>query len=351
MAQKNKIRIGFVGCGEHARKSIYPAIRHTPIDFVAVCNRHGGDILRRTARNFGVLRRYTDYQKMIQKEHLDALFVVTGPDSYPRISIDAMEAGLHVFIEKPPANTVGEVKEMIRTSERTGKFLMIAFKKRFVPAYMKAKEIMNIPEFGKPTSILSRYSSKVDKERIENYQDKEERPKDLFPFVLDYVIHHVDLIRFFMGDVERIYFERNFPKGIPTYAISIKFKSGAVGVMHITKECSPTSFQERVELVGEGANIIIDNCIRLIYYQRSKELSWDNYIGEDTQAPQIWEPAFSLSQFSNKALFLEGFVGEVRHFAESILNNTPPQSNIYDGLEAMKFIEALYSKPGNVIKL
>ena len=59
---------------------------------------------------------------------------------------------------------------------------MIAFKKRFVPVYVKAKEIMNAPEFGRATSILSRYSSSVNKEYIENYQGKEERPEDFFPF-------------------------------------------------------------------------------------------------------------------------------------------------------------------------
>ena len=139
-------RLWFNG-GGHANRSIYPTLRYAPINLVAVCNRHGEDDLEDTARNFGAERAYTDYNEMFEKEDLDAAFVVTAFKSHPQIATHATMAGLHVFVEKPPGYSLSAAKVMVRVSQETGKYLMIAFKKRFVPAYLKAKEIIQTPEF------------------------------------------------------------------------------------------------------------------------------------------------------------------------------------------------------------
>jgi predicted dehydrogenase len=334
---KTKIKVGFVGTGRHARRSIYPSLRWAPIDLIAVCNRHGGEVLRDTVRTFGARQLYTDYRKMFEQEDLDAAIIVTGPDSHPQISIDAMKAGLHVFIEKPPANTVKETLDMAEVSRETGKYLMVAFKKRFAPAYIKAKEIMESIEFGPPASIHTRLRSKTSREIVDNRKKKEpinEYERRIRFWMLDYVIHHLDLVRFFMGDVDNIHFERNTASGLPSYAVSLRFKEGTVGTMHVTQGDSFSTFQENLEIIGQGTNLIVDNVIKLSYYRKTTSLPTDQYIGTSEEAPLVWEPAFSLS---------EGFVGEIRHFAESILKGEYPRSNIYDGIEALKLVDAMCS--------
>jgi predicted dehydrogenase len=350
---KTKINIGFVGTGRHARRSIYPSLRWAPIDLVAICNRHGGDVLGDTARKFGAKRTYTNYRKMFEEEDLDAAIIVTGPDSHPQISIDAMRAGLHVFVEKPPANTVKEAMEMAEVSRETGRYLMVAFKKRFAPAYIKAKEIMGSPEFGRPVSIHTRLRSKTSREIVDLRMKKEpinEYERRLRFWILDYVIHHLDLIRFFMGDVDRIYFESNNASRLPSYAVSIGFKNGTVGTMHVTQGDSVSTFQENLEIVGQGANLIVDNVIKLSYYRKMTALPTDQYIGTNEEAPLVWKPAFSLSS-AVRVPVLEGFVGEIQHFAESILKGKPPSSNINDGIESLKLVYAMYSKPGKTAYL
>jgi len=348
---KAKIKVGFVGTGRHARRSIYPSLRWSPIDLVAVCNRSGGEVLRDTARTFGARRIYTDYKKMFEQEDLDAVIIVTGPDSHPQISIDAMKAGLHVFVEKPPANTVKETMDMAKVSRETGRHLMVAFKKRFAPAYIKAKEIMESMEFGPPASLHTRLRSKTSREIVDLQRDKEltnEDNKRIRFWMLDYVIHHLDLVRFFMGDVDSIYFERNTASGLPSYAVSLRFKKGTVGTMHVTQGDSVSTFQENLEIIGQGSNLIVDNVIKLLYYRKTTSLPIDQYIGTNEEAPLVWEPAFSLST-AVRVPVLEGFVGEIQHFAESILKGESPRSNIYDGIEALKLVDAMCSKPRETI--
>jgi predicted dehydrogenase len=348
---KGRIDVGFVGTGDHARRSIYPSLKWAPLNLVAVCNRHGGNILKETARTFGAERTYTNYKEMFKEEALDAVIIVTGPDSYPQISIDAMQAGFHVFIEKPPANTLREAKQMAIASEETGKYLMVAFKKRFTPAYIKARDIMRSSEFGLPTSIDMRLrwrTSIENLERLKNPSPEKNYYSSPRYFILDYAIHHLDLVRFFMGDIEKIYFTVNKNSRLLSYVVVIRFKNGTTGTMHITQGDAYSTPQENVEIIGEGANVVIDNIIRLFYYRRMKRLPRDEYIGANEEAPLIWEPSFSLSG-AVRVLVLEGYVGEIQHFAESILNNKQPTSNIHDGIEALRLVDALTSKPEKTI--
>ncbi len=346
------LRIGFVGCGAHATRSIYPSLYHAPVDLVAVCDLVE-DRAKATARAFGGQRWYTDYHSMLEKEELDALFVVVGPDAHPVITKDALKRGLHVFVEKPHCRTIAQGEELVEASRSAEKSVMVAFKKRFCPTYVRAHEIVNSEEFGNPTSINARLGLWIDRERLAEAPSTvtdalEDR---FFMLLLDYFIHHLDLLRFFMGDVEELYYERCVRAGRPTYAVSLRFESGAVGTLYMTALQSPNSFQERVEIVGEGANVVIDNVSRLVYYRRSASPPVDSFVGADEEAPLVWEPAFSLSQVRNKVLFVGGFAGEVRHFAESVLKGITPTSDVLDGLEAVRLVHALCKGPGQSIPL
>jgi predicted dehydrogenase len=346
------VRIGFVGCGAHATRSIYPSLRHAPIELIAVC-----DLVEEraeaTARAFGGKRWYTDFRAMLESEDLDALFVVVGPDAHPPIAIDAMRAGLHVFVEKPPCRTIAQAEEMAEVSCSTGKFLMVAFKKRFCPTYVRAREILDSEEFGSPTSIDARLGLWIDSDRLDQSASTPDAALEdrFFMLLLDYFIHHLDLLRFFMGEVEELYYERNVIHERPTYAASLRFKNGAIGSLYMTALQSPNSFQERVEIVGEGSNVAIDNVSRLTYYRRAASPPEDSFVGADQEAPLVWEPAFSLSQVRNKVLFIGGFAGEVRHFADSVLSGTAPTCDISDGLEAVRLVHALCQGPGRSIRM
>jgi hypothetical protein len=95
--------------------------------------------------------------------------------------------------------------------------------------------------------------------------------------------------------------------------------------------------------------VVVDNVARLTYYRRSANLPAENFMGTTDEAPVIWEPAFSLSQVRNKVLFIGGFAGEVQHFAQSLLADRPPTSDIWDGLEAVRLVEAMSGQSGKVV--
>src|SRR5437868_6724665 len=158
---ERRVRVCFIGAGGHAFRNVYPAFRYAPVDLVAVCDL---DEARAKAfdRLFGAERAYGDYRAMLTAEKPDAVFIVTSyhPDGRVQatdIALDALAAGAHVWMEKPTAASVAEVRQLIAAAAAANRFVMTGLKKIFFPAVAKVKEIIARPEFGAPSSIYLRY--------------------------------------------------------------------------------------------------------------------------------------------------------------------------------------------------
>jgi predicted dehydrogenase len=107
LVDEPEIRVGFIGCGSHSFRNIYPTFQFAPIRLAATCDL---DLAKAQAfaAKFGAANAYADYRAMLAQETLDAVFIVTGYDPlgrplYPAIAMDCLAAGCHVWMEKPPA--------------------------------------------------------------------------------------------------------------------------------------------------------------------------------------------------------------------------------------------------------
>lgn len=345
----DKINVGFIGCGGHAWRNVYPALQWAPVNLIATCDIDEAKA-EKFARQFGALRHYTNHLEMMEKENLDAVYIVAGYKDgqilHTQLAMDAMRAGCHAWIEKPPANSSAEVLEAMKVSEETGKFVLVGCKKCFFPAVEKAKEISERKEFGTPASIYTRYPMDLPSE-----EDRIAGKGMLNAF--DHIPHPGSVLRYFMGPIEHIYIEDERMNG--GAFVSVKFVSGAIGMLHFTAGQSGVSPLERLEVIGQGANVIVDNGIKLTYYRpgsRGPYGATPSFIGPDESAPIYWEPEFSLAVLYNKGLFLEGFVGEVTYFAECVMKNEPPKKCGLDyALEVTKLYEALRGPSRQIIRV
>lgn len=348
---ERRIKAGFIGCGGHSFRNIYPTFQYAPVDLVAVCD-FNKDRAETYKSFFGAQRFYDNHLEMLEKEKLDAVFVVTNYDDaiprYPKIAIDAMKNGCHAWIEKPPASSVNEVQQMIDVSQDTGKFVMVGFKKVFFTAITKVKEIINSEEFGNPSSIYVRYP-----QGLPELKDRDNSNKMLG--FLDHIGHPGSILHYLMGKMRTIYFERE-PYNGGTMAV-ITFANGGIGSLHLASGQSGTSPLERVEVIGRGCNVVVENGIKLTYYRRGDRGEGGygrsgSYIGKDETAPIYWEPEFSLGQLYNKAIFMLGYANEIIYFSECVLNNAPPEkSNLETALEITKLYEAYKNSEGQRIEI
>ena len=219
---------------------------------------------------------------------------------------------------------------------------MVGLKKMFFPAVAKAAEIAERPEFGGVASVALRYPQSLP------LLEKRSEPRAMLGF-LDHLCHPGAILQRIAGPVQRFSYEREPING--GLAVSLRFESGAVGALHLAAGSSGTSPLERLEVVGRGANVVVENGCRLTYYRPGQRGEGGygrsgSFIGPDEGAPLRWEPEFSLGQLYNKGLFLLGYAPEILAFCDCALRGEPPaHAGLADALAITRLYEAFVTAP------
>jgi predicted dehydrogenase len=358
VVEEREVRAGFIGCGSHSFRNVYPTFQFAPVKLVAVC-----DLDRVKAEafaaKFGAEAAYADHREMLRRDDLDAVFIVTGYDragrpTYPQLAVRCLEAGKHVWIEKPPAASCAEIDLMIRAAEASGRNVLVGMKKMFFPANEKAKELMDSADFGRTSLVLLQYPQHVP--TVEEFREYLRDGKSVPAVVsfLDHLCHPASLLVFLLGMPRSLYYQRSESgAGAATFA----FDSGATALLALTHRAASNGGMERTTIVSDrGRHIVVDNNVRVSYHRTPPDLHYGAspsfYSGSTEQATALWEPEFSLGQLYNKGLFLLGYYGEVNEFARSILEVRPPaKGTLQQARQVTRIFEAFAEGPGKVIAL
>ena len=128
------LRVGLIGTGMIAQVMHLPHLKELPerFDVVAACDLSAATV-RAVAEKFGIPRTFTDYRDMLALADLDAVLVLTT--NHARPAIDAALAGKHILVEKPMCNNLQEADELMDAVRSTGVVGMVAYHKRYDPAY------------------------------------------------------------------------------------------------------------------------------------------------------------------------------------------------------------------------
>jgi predicted dehydrogenase len=132
-----RVKACFIGAGGHAYRNVYPALRYAPVELLGVCDLDQARA-EKVARLFGAEAAYTDHRDMLDRERPELVFIVTAynPDGRVQatdLALEALEAGAHVWMEKPTAASLAEIDALREASARTGRMVMTGLKKTFFP--------------------------------------------------------------------------------------------------------------------------------------------------------------------------------------------------------------------------
>ncbi|MCY2988968.1 MAG: Gfo/Idh/MocA family oxidoreductase [Planctomycetota bacterium] len=145
------VGLGFVGAGAHL-----PAFQKMKQANLVAISDVNEKALNKQAKKHGVPSTYTDYRKMLADPNVQAVVIAVPTQHHASIAIAALEAGKHVLCEMPLATTLAEVDRMLAAAKKAGVILMPSLNFRFTPNYVKAKELIDKGELGKPTAIMYR---------------------------------------------------------------------------------------------------------------------------------------------------------------------------------------------------
>jgi predicted dehydrogenase len=144
------IGIGIIGSGgiaQGAHMPGYKALENEGVKMVG-CADANADTARKAAEAFGVPHVFTDYKKLLEMDEVDAVSVCTPNFLHMQPTIDALEAGKHVLVEKPLAMNATEGKAMVDAAKRTGKKLQVGLMTRFQSPAQALKRFIDAGEMG-----------------------------------------------------------------------------------------------------------------------------------------------------------------------------------------------------------
>jgi predicted dehydrogenase len=329
-----RLRVGVVGAGSHSYRNILPALHYLPIRLEALCDLDAA-LLERTAAEYGVDAVYTDAERMYAEAELDAVFLCAGPQYHPMLAIPALRAGLHVWMEKPPAMRVAGVEEMI--AARGDRVCAVGFKKAYMPATRKAHELIASPEFGPLRSILAVYPMTIP------HNGREILDSGQYCNWLANGCHPLSLMIALGGRVEEVTTLRG-PGEHAVGVVSLQFANGAVGVFHLAGGMPAGYAGERYHLYGEGRAITIENSTKIAYH---RGIPFDYRSQKDFAPPGtdsgsvVWEANHNLATLENKSLFVQGIFNEMMDFCDAVMEGREPAVGTLEfALHVMQVYEA-----------
>lgn len=335
---KKRLKVAMVGIGSHAYRNLLPVLNFLPVELKAVCNRSNKEMADLTAAQYGC-HSYQDPAKMYEKEELDAVFLCASPQAHPDLAIQALHAGLHVWMEKPAAMNAEQVEHMI--AERGDKVVLVGYKKAFMPAAKKAIEVVNSEKYGNLESMLAVYPMKMP----ENWENdmRENKRTDW----LNNGCHPLSVMLAVGGPVESVI---SVQGKMRNGANIIKFKSGAVGNFHLASGPQPIEdyrfYSSKWHLqIDNNSKVILERGIPFVY-DRTTSFTAE---GDDSGAV-VWEVQNCKSTLENQAAFIQGVYNEMMEFCSCILEERKPTiGSLEFALELKKVLEALAVSDGKEI--
>ena len=143
-----RVRLALVGAGGFAKATHLPNIRslREKIELRAVVSRTGHNAMG-VARDYQAAYATTDYEKVLNDRHIDAVLIATRHNSHAAMALAALNAGKHVLLEKPLALTQSELTSICEfydnNSKRETPLLLTGFNRRFSPCARRIKELIS----------------------------------------------------------------------------------------------------------------------------------------------------------------------------------------------------------------
>jgi predicted dehydrogenase len=138
--QTQRLRYAIIGIGAGILNAHRPALALPIVDLVAASDIDEAKGQQRASELNCAF--YTDYKQMLAEIKPDVAIIMTPPFLHAEISIDCLQAGCHVLVEKPMALQVAEADKMIETAQRWQRLLGVVFQHRFRPEVIAARKLL-----------------------------------------------------------------------------------------------------------------------------------------------------------------------------------------------------------------
>ncbi|MCS3634855.1 putative dehydrogenase/threonine dehydrogenase-like Zn-dependent dehydrogenase [Salinibacter ruber] len=284
----DRLGVGFAGAGNYASVHLIPHVQdHARTDLVGLCTATGKSA-KQAADSFGFDYCTTDLQPLLDDDAIDAVFIATRHSTHAEFAARALEAGKHVFVEKPMVVTeeqldaLRETYEAVQGERRTG--FMVGLNRRFAPMVQELRE--TLPE-GQPTQMIYRVNSgPIDTDSWLH------RPEEGGGMLVGEMVHFIDLMQHLCGERPTQVYAQSLTLGradradYDNLSITVTFDDGSTGTLCYNTVGDSGASKERLEVYGGGTVGALDDFRRLEVTQNgstSTSRAWSQDKGQPNQ--------------------------------------------------------------------
>ena len=324
----SKINIGVIGVGGIAQVQHLPFLQdYEEVQVIAVCdidrNKAGA-----IAQKYSIPKFFRQAEDLLAVEEIDAVMVCTPNNSHMPIASAALNAGKHVFVEKPVARNLAEAEKMVEAADAADKFLVVGMYHRFRPDSLVLKNFINEEELGKIFMIRSGWMRR---------RSGTQRPSWMLDrrfsgggVMIDLGIPMLDLCLWFM----------DFPQVVSVDALTFNT------VMKAKIEDEAALFlklaDNRLITVDVGWNIPAQNTIAFTVVHGEKGTAWLNPLKINRELHGQLMELSPGKRYTPMELYQRSFENALKHFLESIRDKRYPISSGKESLKVMKIVEMIY---------
>lgn len=250
--------LGVIGAGNYAGRILIPAFAKTGAELRAVTT-SGGIAGVHTGRRHGFQTVTTDADTVIGDAAVDTIVIATRHDSHAALTMQALRAGKHVFVEKPLALRLDEVQAVADACAELGPeapLLMVGFNRRFAPHVLKMRDL--IATVREPKAFIVTVNA-GEIPPMHWTQD----PLAGGGRIVGEGCHFVDLLRFLAGarieHVEGMAIGGMLPVHDDKSSFTLSFADGSIGTVHYLANGHKSYPKERVEVFCAGRVLQLDN--------------------------------------------------------------------------------------------
>lgn len=270
-------------------------------------------------------RATADMDEALSDPELEAVLIAL-PTSVHRMAVErAAQAGKHVFCEKPIARTAEDGRAMTAACTRAGVVFQVGHVVRFYPEYARIKQVIDDGTIGQVAMVRTERRSGPVMERSPWFADLEKNGG----VVIDLLIHDLDTLRWYFGDVERVFAHglsyTEYQQSRDVTMASLRFRNGVIA--HCDASWAHGSFYTSIEVAGEKGLLSHNS-------RKAATLTFENSEGAamTNDSPQI---TFTRPSTANPPM------RELRHFVSAIRTGSAVMTNGDEATRSLALAESV----------
>lgn len=254
--------VGIIGAGNFTSAMILPCLKKTKskIKFISSSSGLSGTIL---AKKYDISHSTTDNNLILSDSDVDLVIITTRHNSHASLVIQALNAGKHVFVEKPLALNQNELDSIIDVYRKSGKTLTVGFNRRFAPLAVQMKKLLGNSDT--PMNIIATMNAGYIPSKVWVHDMEVGGGR-----IIGEACHFIDLISFLAGsNVKSICINAmgtHPSENSDNVSILLKYENGTNAVINYFANGSKSYSKERVEVYHQERTLVMDNWRKLNAY-------------------------------------------------------------------------------------